>query len=186
MSPTAIRARVRCCFSTDYANLVSSSAEQTAFADSAFPSAILAIAMPFNSAKLTTMQNNRTRASSVRFTLHGQRRKLRQGRWSTVARRAGSIHWCRGGAPDSPRSQRVPPTLNLGRHLSTMTQPEHESVAQRLSRNRAGRVLLHIVVILRSRRNLRWHLRGLLRDLLGRPTKTLPPPRRPRETDQSK
>jgi hypothetical protein len=51
-----------------------------------------------------------------------------------------------------------------------MNQPEHKSHTLRLSSNPAGRVLLHMGTFLRSRRNLRWHLRCILRDLLNRPT----------------
>ena len=38
----------------------------------------------------------------------------------------------------------------------------------RLCQNRPGRIIIHVAVLLRSRKNIRWHLTGIRRDLLPR------------------
>ena len=41
----------------------------------------------------------------------------------------------------------------------------HRNMTKRLSRYSWGRVLLHLAVLMRRRRNLRWHLAGMRREL---------------------
>jgi hypothetical protein len=47
-----------------------------------------------------------------------------------------------------------------------MKPSRHCTLALRLSSSRAGRVLLHAGVLMRSPGNSRWHLRHILRNLL--------------------
>jgi len=54
----------------------------------------------------------------------------------------------------------------LGSYSAPMNRATVRSFTLRLSSHRAGRVLLHAGVLLRSPRNWRWHLRNMLRDLV--------------------
>lgn len=58
-------------------------------------------------------------------------------------------------APKSPASGAV--RQKTGRGVSLV-----------LASTRGGRVVLHLVTLLRSRRNPRWRLRGMLREMVGR------------------
>ena len=49
---------------------------------------------------------------------------------------------------------------------------EQEQLAMRLCRSRTGRLLLHLGATLRRPRNLRWHLRCMLRDIAKPPVRS--------------
>lgn len=53
------------------------------------------------------------------------------------------------------------PPMNLHSYPVSLTR--RQQLQSRLSRSRSGRVLLHIGAAVRSRQNLRWHWRGILR-----------------------
>jgi hypothetical protein len=53
------------------------------------------------------------------------------------------------------------PPMNLHSHPVSLTR--RQQLQSRLSLSRSGRVLLHIGAAVRSRQNLRWHWRGILR-----------------------
>jgi hypothetical protein len=61
--------------------------------------------------------------------------------------------------------KRWPPcrAIRLLQHL--VRHPHDQGVAMRLSDSRRGAALLHLAVLVRSRRNLRWHLGHIRRNL---------------------
>ena len=58
-----------------------------------------------------------------------------------------------------------PPCLAIKLLQLLARHPHGQNVAMRLSGSPGGAALLHLAVLLRSRRNLRWHLGHILRNL---------------------
>ena len=67
------------------------------------------------------------------------------------------------------------PSHSPNRRVMARSRPEacgarsalrsNKNMTNRLSRHSWGRVLLHLAVLMRGRRNLRWHLAGIRREL---------------------
>jgi len=74
---------------------------------------------------------------------------------------AGPKPWGRG------RSIPLPPEPS-GHAVELVPPASRSSIAETLVRSRWGRALLHCLALLRGRRNLRWHLAGIIRELWNR------------------